>query len=71
MRDQRLQVAANGAELGRSDVEHLARDVRSGCAVNRIDEILHGKQLVAVASAAEDVDAAPVADPVEQDLEHA
>ena len=39
VRDQRLEVAADGAELGRADVEHLARDVGLGRAHDRVDQV--------------------------------
>ena len=72
MVDQRLQVAANSPELRRADVERLARSLRHiRRAHDRVDEVLHGEQLVAVVALAEDVDAAAFPDPVEQDLEDA
>ena len=47
------------------------RPARVGGAHDRVDEVLDGEQLVAVAAVAEHVDAPALADPVEQDLEHA
>src|SRR5881409_3888962 len=71
MIDQPLEVAAHRAELGRADVEHLTRDVAGAGANDRVDKILDREQLIAIVPAAEHVDAAPVADPVEEDLEDA
>src|SRR5215813_3686117 len=72
MVDQRLQVAADAAEPRRADVERLTGglwDIRRSH--DRVDEVLDRKQLVAVVALAEDVDAPPFPDPVEQDLEDA
>src|SRR5439155_14560085 len=66
-----FEVAANRPELLRPDVEHLAGNVGSAGTGDRVDEILHREQLIAVAAAAEHVDAPAVADPVEENLEHA
>ena len=69
--DQALEVGADRAELGRADVEGLAGDRPLAAAHGRLDQILDGEQLVAVRAVAEDRDATALADPVEQDLEHA
>src|SRR5262249_56846933 len=58
------------AELLRPDVDRLARAaVCRGGEQDRLDEVLDGEQLVAVRAVAERVDPAPVANPVEEDLE--
>src|SRR5882672_2063885 len=72
MVDQRLQVGAHGAELGGTDVERLTRSLRLvPRSRDRVDEILDREQLVAVVALTERVDPAPLADPIEEDLEHA
>ena len=71
MGDQALEVGADGAELGRADVEGLARDRRARRGHGRLDQVLDREQLVAVRAVAEDRNAAALADPVEQDLEDA
>src|SRR5262249_35008171 len=63
-------ILAHRPELGRTDVERLAgRRGHGRRAHDRVDEILDGKQLVAVVPLAEDVDPSSLSDPVEQDLE--
>ena len=55
-----------------ADVDRLAGGlVALGGGDDRVDEILDREQLVAVLARAEDRDPAALADPVEQDLEHA
>ena len=70
MVDQRLEILTDGPELLRADVQRLpgggplARREQ-----DRLDEILDREQLVPVGAVAQRVDPAPVADPVEEDLE--
>src|SRR5439155_5238378 len=71
MRAERLEILADGSESRRADVQRLTRHLRVETANDGLDEILDGEQLVAVGAVAEDGDAAALADPVEQDLEHA
>ena len=71
MVDQRLQVVAHGAERAGADVERLPGDRRVETARDGVDEVLDREELVEVVAVAEDRDAAALADPVEQDLEHA
>src|SRR6266545_3391202 len=70
MVDQGLQVRSNGAELGRADVEGLPGGLRQArSAHDRVHKIFDPEELVPVVTLAQNVDAAPFADPVEQDLE--
>ena len=69
--DQSLEVGAHGAELRCSDVEHLAGHVRRRRTQDRVDEVIDCEELVPVVPAAEHRNALALADPVEQDLEHA
>ena len=69
--DQALEVGPDRAELRGADVERLPRRVGDRRAQRRVDEVLDGEQLVAVRAVAEDRDSPALADPVEEDLEHA
>src|SRR2546430_2645514 len=72
MVDERLQVGPNRAELRRAHIEGLARRLGDLCrAHDRVHEVSDGKQLIAVVTLSEDVDAPAFADPVEEDLEDA
>src|SRR5213076_1503941 len=71
VRDQRLEIAPHGAELRGADVEDLSRDVGLARTRNYVDEIVDGEELIPIRAVAEDVDAAALVDPVEEDLEDA
>ncbi len=68
---ERLEVLAHRAEPGGADVQRLACDRSVEAPDDRLYEVLDGEQLVAIRAVAEDRDPAALADPVEQDLEHA
>src|SRR5690242_170500 len=67
---ERLEILADRPEPSRTHVERLSRHRRVERAHDRVDEVLDRKQLVTVASVAQDRNAPALADPVEQDLEH-
>ena len=70
MVDQRLKVVPHRPEGPGADVQGLAADRSREAPRDGVDEILHGEELIEVAAVAEDRNASPLADPVEEDLEH-